>query len=71
MPEFRQNLATKEWVVVATERAVKPQSLRRLETQPALPEKDASCPFCPGNEAGTKPLSSCAYETQCRFLFEF
>ena len=51
MPEFRQNLATKDWVVVAAERAVKPQSLRRTDTPPSPPEKDAACPFCAGGAA--------------------
>ncbi len=52
MPELRQNLATKQWVIIATERARRPQQL--LETYRPLteehPEYDPSCPFCPGKE---------------------
>jgi len=52
MPELRQNIATKEWVIIATERAKRPeefvQSPRPLTED--LPEWEASCPFCPGNE---------------------
>lgn len=50
MPEFRQNLATKEWVIIATERAVKPESLRAKSKPPAVAEKSAQCALCPGGE---------------------
>ncbi|TBR23478.1 galactose-1-phosphate uridylyltransferase [bacterium] len=48
MPEFRQNLATKDWVVIATERRQRPDAFKRAPTPPA-PAKD--CPFCPGQGA--------------------
>jgi UDPglucose--hexose-1-phosphate uridylyltransferase len=52
MPELRQNIATKEWVIIATERAKRPEDFVQpshvlIEQQP---EWDADCPFCPGNE---------------------
>ncbi|GIV98048.1 MAG: galactose-1-phosphate uridylyltransferase [Herpetosiphonaceae bacterium] len=52
MPEIRQNIATREWVIIATERAKRPEEFIRhdrgwREDRPAF---DASCPFCPGNE---------------------
>src|ERR671922_1036511 len=52
MPELRQNLATKEWVIIATERAKRPEEFvqadkDRVENRPAFA---ANCPFCPGNE---------------------
>ncbi len=51
MPELRQNLATKEWVVIAKERAQRPHELgSERKPKPAVPERDADCPFCPGNE---------------------
>ncbi|RJP21717.1 MAG: galactose-1-phosphate uridylyltransferase [Candidatus Abyssobacteria bacterium SURF_5] len=51
MPEFRQNIATREWVIIAAERAERPdQFVRRRERRKALPEFSQSCPFCPGNE---------------------
>ena len=55
MPELRQNFFTKEWVIIATERARRPEELvthRPAKTVPAYVE---SCPFCPGNESKTPP----------------
>lgn len=52
MPELRQNLATKEWVIISVERAAKPVDLKEEKKKTTtLPEKSADCPFCPGNEA--------------------
>ncbi|MBA3533273.1 MAG: HIT domain-containing protein [Ardenticatenales bacterium] len=52
MPELRQNLATKEWVIIATERARRPEEF--VEPTHARtderPDWLADCPFCPGNE---------------------
>jgi UDPglucose--hexose-1-phosphate uridylyltransferase len=53
MPELRQNFLTKEWVIIATERARRPEEMamrRAIEPVPAFVE---SCPFCPGNESET------------------
>jgi len=55
MPEFRQNRATKNWVIVATERAKRPHDFLVKEESKQLPEFDPSCPFCPGNEHMTPP----------------
>lgn len=55
MPELRQNIATREWVIIATERAKRPDSFldpERPLTQ-ARPPRVATCPFCPGNEKMT------------------
>jgi UDPglucose--hexose-1-phosphate uridylyltransferase len=51
MPELRQNRFTKEWVIIATERAKRPEELKvnRPEVKP-LPSYSPTCPFCPGNE---------------------
>jgi UDPglucose--hexose-1-phosphate uridylyltransferase len=52
MTQLRQNLATKEWVIIATERARRPDDFIHSGHGPAhdVPELDAHCPFCPGNE---------------------
>lgn len=52
MPELRQNAATKEWVIIATERAKRPDHFSKRESKETSPgpEFDPSCPFCPGNE---------------------
>lgn len=56
MSEFRQNFATKEWVIIAPERAARPDhyATSRKE-QTAVPSRVAACPFCPGNESDTGP----------------
>ena len=55
MPELRYNLLTREWVIIATERAKRPdQFVRKVEKKP-LPAFVANCPFCPGNEKLTPP----------------
>lgn len=53
MPELRQNILTGKWVVVATERAVRPTHFFSSPHEESLDTKD--CPFCPGNEAMTPP----------------
>ncbi|MBI5623332.1 MAG: galactose-1-phosphate uridylyltransferase [Elusimicrobia bacterium] len=59
MPELRQNLATKEWVIVATERALRPEEFKsQLKPRPAGPEHSAACPFCPGNEDRSEAVFS-------------
>lgn len=51
MPELRLNIITRDWVVIATERAKRPDQFVRAKREgPPLPSFDASCPFCPGNE---------------------
>lgn len=52
MYELRQNLATREWVIIATGRSQRPRELSRAE-RPSTAERAkrvAECPFCPGNE---------------------
>ncbi|MDQ7780234.1 MAG: galactose-1-phosphate uridylyltransferase [Planctomycetota bacterium] len=56
MPELRQNMATKEWVIIATERAKRPEDFAKgVEPKGPLPEFVETCPFCPGNEGKTPP----------------
>ncbi len=50
MPEIRQNIATKEWVVISTERAKRPEDFKVVKEKKVLLEHSESCPFCPGNE---------------------
>jgi UDPglucose--hexose-1-phosphate uridylyltransferase len=55
MPELRQNFFTKEWVIIATDRAKRPDQMvsQRPPRNPVA--FSPSCPFCPGNEANTPP----------------
>ena len=54
MPQLRQNLILKEWVIISTERAKRPEQLKEEKNvQEEIPEYDETCPFCPGNEEKT------------------
>lgn len=51
MPELRQDPSTKEWVIIATDRAKRPDQFREAEdAKAAAADSASSCPFCPGNE---------------------
>jgi UDPglucose--hexose-1-phosphate uridylyltransferase len=56
MPEFRQNYATKEWIILAPERGKRPHDWAREskpETVAAVDPYVSDCPFCAGNEDKT------------------
>lgn len=55
MPELRQDPATKEWVIIATERAKRPHDFRVEKRTTQVPEFVPDCPFCPGNESMAPP----------------
>ncbi|MDD3628063.1 MAG: galactose-1-phosphate uridylyltransferase [bacterium] len=57
MPEIRQNMATKEWVIIATERAKRPKDFVGKKAEETIPEFDEKCPFCPGNEKLAPPAT--------------
>ncbi len=51
MPEFRKDPVAGRWVILATERAKRPQPVARSDTS----VESGPCPFCAGNEAMTPP----------------
>jgi UDPglucose--hexose-1-phosphate uridylyltransferase len=55
MSEFRQDKATREWIVIATERARRPRDFRVKRSLVDLTLSEAPCAFCPGNETMTPP----------------
>ena len=55
MSIIRQDPTTKEWVIVATERAKRPDDFKKVKDSRFPPPHDATCPFCPGYEAETPP----------------
>jgi len=55
MPELRQNILTKEWVIIATERAKRPKELARQVAPKPVAHHVETCPFCIGNEDKTPP----------------
>ena len=50
MSEFRQNPITKQWVLIAPSRGKRPDQYKTYSVMHGVPETDASCVFCPGNE---------------------
>jgi UDPglucose--hexose-1-phosphate uridylyltransferase len=61
MPELRQNPATKEWVIISAERAMRPNQMGKAITHLPTNEKEM-CPFCPGHEDMT-PDEILSYRT--------
>ena len=59
MPELRQNFFTKKWVIIATERAKRPEELAMHRPAQEVPAFVETCPFCPGNEIKTPPEVMC------------
>jgi UDPglucose--hexose-1-phosphate uridylyltransferase len=57
MPELRLNQITRAWVIIAKERAKRPEEFKRAKEREPLPEHVEGCPFCPGNEHMTPPES--------------
>lgn len=56
MPEMRFNLVTQDWVIIATERAKRPEDfIKKDSSRKEIPSYVETCPFCPGNEHMTPP----------------
>jgi len=53
MPEIRQNPATKAWVIIATERASRPEEFGAIAEEEEEKIQLDQCPFCTGNEKMT------------------
>lgn len=55
--EMREDLLTNRWVIYAPDREQRPNDMeRRPSTVDQLPERDAKCPFCIGNEEMIPPV---------------
>jgi len=56
MPELRKDPIVNRWVIIATERKLRPFDYgRNVEVEKMEEEKNKFCPFCPGNEEKTPP----------------
>lgn len=55
MPLLRQDVSTKEWVIIATERAKRPDQFAQAQIERRQNDAGKFCPFCPGNEDKTPP----------------
>lgn len=53
MPELRQEPITGRWIVIATERAQRPENFTQTEKEET--HSNTTCPFCYGNEQLTPP----------------
>ena len=52
---MRQDMISKEWVIVAPARAKRPEQVRQVaDERPPIPQHRPDCPFCVGNEAQTQ-----------------
>jgi UDPglucose--hexose-1-phosphate uridylyltransferase len=54
MSTLRQDPTTRQWSILAPTRSERPHEPVVIP-RPELPERDPSCPFCPGNEDQTPP----------------
>ncbi len=54
MPELRKDPVIGRWVIIATERKLRPSDYAEM-CSTAEEEKSSFCPFCPGNEQKTPP----------------
>jgi len=53
MPELRKDPVVGRWVIIASERALRPSDFHKVSEEPSGSE--VKCPFCPGNEHTTPP----------------
>ena len=52
MSHLRQNIITRDWVIIASDRGARPYDLPpKPRPEQAINTYEPSCPFCPGNEA--------------------
>lgn len=58
MPELRKDPVTGRWVIISTERGMRPLSYGKIVTE----KKEGFCPFCEGNEQHT-PSEILAYRS--------
>ncbi len=58
MPELRKDPIIGRWVIISTERGMRPSDFAVVEEK----KKGGFCPFCPGNEGTTPPEILCYRE---------
>ncbi len=60
MSDLRKDLVRDKWVVIATDRALKPNEFPINKQGMAVAEFKGFCPFCEGNESFTpEEISAC------------
>ncbi|MGA1839830.1 MAG: galactose-1-phosphate uridylyltransferase [bacterium] len=69
MSELRQNIALREWVIIADERAKRPYDyIQKKGNENILKEYVDNCPFCPGNEHLAPPEISSIRDSDGNWL---
>jgi UDPglucose--hexose-1-phosphate uridylyltransferase len=58
MSEFRFNRVTGDWVIIASERARRPEDYILRMNRRDMPSHVSTCPFCVGNETATESVFS-------------
>jgi len=58
MSEVRYNVITGDWVIIATERAKRPEDFTHVKEKKEVAAYLPACPFCPGNEDKTPDETS-------------
>jgi len=53
LPQLRKDLITGDWVIIATERAKRPDKFRGVPQSKPVEANNDTCPFCAGNEGMT------------------
>jgi UDPglucose--hexose-1-phosphate uridylyltransferase len=61
MSELRYSSLNKEWVIIATDRAKRPEDFKYGKGVPPADSRE-KCPFCPGHESKTPPEVFCLRE---------
>lgn len=67
MSEVRYNVISGDWVVIATERAKRPEDFAHVKQKKELPAFNPACPFCPGCEDKTPPETFRLSDTEGRW----
>ncbi|MBM2838049.1 MAG: galactose-1-phosphate uridylyltransferase [Deltaproteobacteria bacterium] len=62
MPELRKDPIIGRWVIISTERGMRPTDFTMMEEK----KKGGFCPFCPGNEGATPPEILCYRENSTK-----
>ena len=50
MSELRFNIISREWTIIASDRAKRPKDFKKPKQEEVVPAFPKDCPFCPGNE---------------------
>ncbi len=58
MSELRQDATTYDWIIIAKERAKRPDDFKRKTAPVEVPAHDPKCPFCVGNENLTPEITA-------------